>query len=281
MKTRLEEASSRWCQIQRRRARATSARCCSAARRLFFKADAVALEKAPQSAAAARYPSLAQSRGQFIQRPIRLFSDQRANLLRTLVQRRAAPAPRLRRTAALIAPRPQPLDRRAGTDRKPLRGFAPRRSLFNRYNHARPQIRRAGPRHRTLRLDPGQDSPVSQSRGIPRFYSAGNRSSVRCNRQIILTHSSRESQPTRIPCPICTNPDAVWMPPLGDRDDVDCPSCGPISITGSARTLLQARKESSEGLNSKVLSETLRAQPRLPESPRLLVNSQLITAQCP
>jgi len=45
--------------IQRRRARATSARSCSAARRLFFEADIVSLEQPPDRTAAAGDPSLA------------------------------------------------------------------------------------------------------------------------------------------------------------------------------------------------------------------------------
>src|SRR5712691_13034727 len=43
--------------IQRRRARATSARCCSAAYRLFFEADIVAKEEAPHGAATTGIPA--------------------------------------------------------------------------------------------------------------------------------------------------------------------------------------------------------------------------------
>ena len=62
--------------IQRRRARATSARSCSAARRLFFEADIVPLKEAPHGAAAASDPSLAHRRDNFIQRQILLLANQ-------------------------------------------------------------------------------------------------------------------------------------------------------------------------------------------------------------
>src|ERR1700687_5934098 len=54
------ESSIPCSRIQRRRARATSARCRSAACRLFFKRDFVAIEKTPERATAGANPSLAQ-----------------------------------------------------------------------------------------------------------------------------------------------------------------------------------------------------------------------------
>src|ERR1700676_4824009 len=62
--------------IQSRRARTTSARCCSAARRLFFEADIVPIEEPPHRAAAARDPALAHYRNDLIQRQIRLLGNQ-------------------------------------------------------------------------------------------------------------------------------------------------------------------------------------------------------------
>src|SRR5580692_8677453 len=73
MKTRLDESSRPCSRIQRRRARTTSARSCSAARRLFFEADLVALEEAPDSGATARYPLSAHLGNDLIQRPILSF----------------------------------------------------------------------------------------------------------------------------------------------------------------------------------------------------------------
>src|SRR5580692_6214225 len=105
MKTRLDESSRPCCRIQRRRARATSARSCSAARRLFFEADAVALQKPPQRAAAARKPSLAQGRDDFLECPVRLLADQSQDLVRVALQGRLAPAARLWPAATLLLPR--------------------------------------------------------------------------------------------------------------------------------------------------------------------------------
>src|SRR5262249_19769100 len=53
-KTRWAGSNMPCSRIQRWRARATSARSCSAARRLFFESDVVTLEEAPHRAAAAR-----------------------------------------------------------------------------------------------------------------------------------------------------------------------------------------------------------------------------------
>src|SRR4029077_1770073 len=141
MKTRADESSRPCCRIQRRRARATSARSCSAARRLFFDAEAVALQKSPKRAAAAGKPALAQGRDELVERPVRLRRDQFQDLVRVVLQRRPPPAARLRLPPALLLPRLEPLDRRAGTDLKTFRRLAPRCSLFNRLDHTLPQIR--------------------------------------------------------------------------------------------------------------------------------------------
>src|ERR1700730_6419344 len=68
--------SSRPCsRIQHRRARATSARCCSAARRLFFKGDVMTVKEPPERAPTASDSPLAQCREDFTQCEIRLFVD--------------------------------------------------------------------------------------------------------------------------------------------------------------------------------------------------------------
>src|SRR6266852_9936886 len=82
--------------IQRRRARATSARCRSAACRLFFKGDVVAVEKTPERAAAGFNPPLAQLCNRLYQGQVRLFANQRQDLGRELFQRRNASAARPR-----------------------------------------------------------------------------------------------------------------------------------------------------------------------------------------
>src|SRR5882672_7718258 len=131
MKTRLDESSRPCWRIQRRRARATSARPCSAARRLFFEADAGALQKPPQRAAAAGKPSLAQGRDEFLERPVRLRGDQSHDPVRVALQWRLAAAARLWPAPALPLPRLIPLDRRAGTDIKAFRRLTPRGSRLN------------------------------------------------------------------------------------------------------------------------------------------------------
>ena len=141
MKTRLDASSRPCCRIQRRRARATSARSCSAARRLFFDADAVALQKPPQRAAATTKPSLAQGRDELVERPVRLVADQGQDLVRAALERRLAPATRLWPPSALLLPRLKPLDCRAGTDIKAFRRLTPRCSLLNRIKHTFAQIR--------------------------------------------------------------------------------------------------------------------------------------------
>src|SRR6516164_4694901 len=130
VKTRQDVSSRACCRIQCRRARATSARSCSAARRVFFEADAVALEKPPQRAAAAGKPAPVQGRDEFLQRPVRMLADQSQDLVRVVLQRRSAPAAGLGRPAALPFPRLEPLDRRAGTDLKTFRRLTPRGSLL-------------------------------------------------------------------------------------------------------------------------------------------------------
>ena len=67
--------------IQRRRARATSARLRSAARRLFFESDAMASEEARKRAAAPGDTSPMQDRDDLIQRKVPLFADQGEDLL--------------------------------------------------------------------------------------------------------------------------------------------------------------------------------------------------------
>src|SRR2546430_11847876 len=56
--------------------RATSARSCSAARRLFFESNLVTLKEAPDRGAAARNLVLAHRQNHFVQRQVRLLLNQ-------------------------------------------------------------------------------------------------------------------------------------------------------------------------------------------------------------
>src|SRR5208283_3582950 len=86
--------------IQSRRARTTSARCCSAAHRLFFEADIMPLEEPPHRAAAAGDPTFAHYHNDLIQRQIRLLGDQPQQNVRVRLQRRDAAPARLGRNAS-------------------------------------------------------------------------------------------------------------------------------------------------------------------------------------
>src|SRR5436853_6744516 len=74
--------------IQRARARATSARFCSAAYRVFFIGDAAASEEAPNGAAAARNSSFGQRCNDLVERQVGLLADQSEQKFRVLFQRR-------------------------------------------------------------------------------------------------------------------------------------------------------------------------------------------------
>src|SRR5215470_5957445 len=86
--------SNRCCSslFQRRRALATSARCGSAACTVFFKTDAVPIEKSPDRTHRHRNPTLCQPLADLFQREIRLLIDQRQQKSGVRRQRRAPPA---------------------------------------------------------------------------------------------------------------------------------------------------------------------------------------------
>src|SRR6266446_5040238 len=133
--------------IQRRRARATSARCRSAACRLFFEGDAVSVEKTPERAAAGSNPPPAQLCNRLQQSQVWLFGNQSQYLRRKLFQRRNASAAWLRYGASALLPALQPPDRRAHTDLETLARLAPRRPCLHGFDHAFPQITGIGLRH--------------------------------------------------------------------------------------------------------------------------------------
>ena len=134
--------------IQRRRARATSARCRSAACRLFFKGDVVAVKKAPERAAAGSNPTLAQLCERLHQGQVWMLRNYSQDLGRKLFERRNASATRLRRGAVMVAPALQPLDCRCYAHLKTFGRLAPRRACSHSLDNAFPQITRIGLRHR-------------------------------------------------------------------------------------------------------------------------------------
>src|SRR6185503_16241200 len=148
IKTRWAGSNMPCSRIQRRRARATSARSCSAARRLFFEGDLVTLKEAPDRSAAAKYPVPAHCQNHFVQREIRLFLNQTQQKIRMLFQRRDTPTPRLGRAAAGLPKALHPDDRRAGANSKLLRRRPSRSPAFNLRNQSLTYIPGISPRHR-------------------------------------------------------------------------------------------------------------------------------------
>src|SRR5215472_7584613 len=147
IKTRWAGSSSPCSLIQRRRARATSARCRSAACRLFFKGDVVTLEKPPQRAPAGANSPFAQRCEQLLEGGIWLFSNKPQYQCHMFFQPRCAPPARLWRRAACVTPVLPPFNRCAHRNPEKLRRFVPRRSGCYRFDHALAQIRRIGFRH--------------------------------------------------------------------------------------------------------------------------------------
>src|SRR6266852_5641473 len=133
--------------IQRRRARATSARCRCAACRLFFEGDAVSVEKTPERAAAGSNPPPAQFCNGLHQSQVRLFGNQSQYLRRDLFQRRNASSARLRRSAPALVPALQPFYRRTHAHPEMFGRLTPRRSRLHCFDHAFPQVTRIRLRH--------------------------------------------------------------------------------------------------------------------------------------
>src|ERR1700747_1804008 len=140
-------SSMRCSRIQRRRACATSARCRSAACRLFFKGYVVSGEKTTERTAAGFDPPLAQLCNRLNQSQVRLLGNQSQDLSRELVQRRDASAARLRCGAPLHAPALQPLYRRRYAHLETFGRLASRRARLHGFHNAFPQGTRIGLRH--------------------------------------------------------------------------------------------------------------------------------------
>ena len=141
--------SSRPClRIQRRRARATSARSCSLARRLFFDGDIMSLEKSPDRGATAWNSLLAHRRNDLIQGQIRLLGYQSQQPFHLLLQRRRTPAAQLCSGASAVTPALQPPHRRTGAQAEAFGRFPPRCSGHDGFDNAFTQVVRIGLRHR-------------------------------------------------------------------------------------------------------------------------------------
>src|SRR6187399_3060912 len=162
--------------IQRRRARATSERSCSAARRLFFESNLVTLEETPDRRAAARNLVLAHYQNYFVQCQVTLLLNQTQQKSHMLLQPRDASAPRFGRAAARLSKALDPDDRRTGTNLKLLGCLAPRSSAFHFRNHALTHVRRIGLRHCQPPKSESMptDSPILRLTRIPSIQLGRN-----------------------------------------------------------------------------------------------------------
>src|SRR4029077_19140227 len=127
---------------------ATSARCRSAACRVFFEGDVVSVEKPPERAAAGFDPPLAQLCNRLNQGQVRLFGNQSQNLGGELFQRRSTSAARHRYSDPALAPALQPLYGRTHAHLKTLGRLVSRCACLHSFDNAFPQVTRIGLRHR-------------------------------------------------------------------------------------------------------------------------------------
>src|SRR6476646_7562562 len=142
--------------LQRRRARATSARFCSAACRLFFKADIVSIKETLESAPTAGDALFSHGGENLLEGQIRLFGNQSQDPIRVLFQWRNAPAAPFRRRAPCLTPALAPSNYRTNAHLEDLGYLPPRRSAFNRFNRTLTQVRGIRPRHRFIFSSPGE-----------------------------------------------------------------------------------------------------------------------------
>src|SRR6266403_343528 len=170
MNTNLAGSSRPCLRIQRCRARATSARSCSVARRLFFDGDIMSLEKSPDRGATAWNSLLAHRRNDLAQGQIRLFGYQSQQPFHVLLQRRRAPAAQLCSGASSVTPALQPPHRGTGAQAEAFGRFPPRCPGRDGFDHAFPQVIRIGLWHRFGPPNPEsmpQDSLTHTQLGIP------------------------------------------------------------------------------------------------------------------
>jgi len=163
--------SSKPCsRIQRRRARATSARWRSAACRLFFERDAMPIKKPPKRAAAGANPLFSQLCNDLLQSQIRLFLHQSQNLRGKLFQRRSASAARLWLGIPALFPPLQPSDRRTRADLETAARLTPGGTGHNSCDHADSQVTGISFRH-CSNPQKGESMPKDSLHNRLRFLS--------------------------------------------------------------------------------------------------------------
>src|SRR5262245_17418546 len=164
--------------IQRRRARATSARCRSSACRLFFEGDTVSAKETRKRTLAGLNPSLEQLRNRLQQSQVRSLGDQGQDPFRMHFQWRNASPTSLRRGTPALVPALHPSDRRTRTNVEAFCRLAPRHPFHGHdFDHPFPQVTRVGLWHRQPRKE--NQCPKTRSSITPweshRFKSVGTR----------------------------------------------------------------------------------------------------------
>src|SRR5260370_13402308 len=134
MNTNLAGSRSPCSRIQRRRARATSARCCSAARRLFFNGDVMTSEETPKRRTASTDSFLVHRRNDLIERQVRLISKKVEAQFRVLLKGGDAPSAWLGPGRSVRFPALHPSNRRTRAVLQLFGGLTPRRSRLHKSN---------------------------------------------------------------------------------------------------------------------------------------------------
>src|SRR6202162_1698572 len=152
--TAVSSINTRWAgsrrpcsRIQRRRARATSARLRSAARRLFFDSDAVASKEPGERAPASWDSPLVQSRNNLTQREVPLLTDEGENPLQVLLQWRSTPSTGYWLAGPVVAKALHPPDRGTDANIELFGCFTSGSSSFHETNDSHSQLTRIRSMH--------------------------------------------------------------------------------------------------------------------------------------
>ena len=166
--TRRAGSSKPCSRTQRRRARATSARLRSAARRLFFDGDAVASKEPGERAPASWDSPLVQRRNNLAQREVRLLTDEGEDLLRVLLKWRSTPSTRYWLAGPVVVKALHPPDRGTDADVELVGRLTSGRSSFHEPNDSHSQLTRIRSTHwPILQRINALDSHLRQPLGIP------------------------------------------------------------------------------------------------------------------
>src|SRR6516165_4476860 len=133
--------------IQRRRARITSMRFCSAAYKVFFKGDVVTLVEPPHRSATALDSGSRHCQDDLIEGHVGLLHNQPEQEFRVFIERRDAAAALLCFDASGLVPTLHPNHYHAGAEPIEFRNLTPRCPTFNCLNYPHTQILRIRLRH--------------------------------------------------------------------------------------------------------------------------------------